>query len=50
MKFYVFDFENGSRKYGYFNSYREAFEYADSFGYEYTVSDYDSEEDYENNL
>ena len=49
-KFYIFDFENGARKYGEFNSYREALNYAESFGYEFTISVYNSVEDYDNSL
>ena len=50
MKFYVFDFENGAHKYGEFSSSTAALNYAESFGCEFTISVYDSVEDYENNL
>lgn len=52
MKFYVIEFENGAYRHGYFNSYQEAIDYADSFngGWDYTISDYDSEDDYDNSL
>ena len=50
MKFYVFEFENGAVKYGEFSSYKDALNYAESFGYEFTISVYDSIEDYDNNL
>jgi hypothetical protein len=52
MKYYVIEYENGEFRHGYFNSYSEALNYAESHngGYEYTISEYDSEEDYLNSL
>lgn len=52
MKYYVIDYENGAFRHGYFNSYSDAVNYAESCngGYDYTISEYDSAEDYENNL
>ena len=50
MKFYVIEFENGAVRYGEFNRYSDALNYAESFGYEFTISVYDSVEDYDNSL
>lgn len=46
--FYVIDYENGAVRYGDFNSYIDALNYAESNnkGYDFTVSEYDSEDDY----
>lgn len=52
MKFYVIDYENGATRYGEFNNYSDAMNYAESAngGYDFLISEYDSEEDYENTL
>lgn len=53
MKFYVIEYENGAYCHGYFNSYSEAVNYAESLSgiiSDYTLSEYDSEDDYFNNL
>lgn len=52
MKYYVINYENGSCRHGYFGSYTEALDYADNNngGYEFTIEEYDSEEDYEESL
>lgn len=53
MKFYVVDFEDGSSVWGYFKSYTEALDYAEAFNLtsvDFTISEYDSENDYFNNL
>ncbi len=52
MKFYVIEYENGAFRHGEFNSYSSALNYAESHngGYDFTISEYDSEEDYWNNL
>lgn len=52
MKFYVIEYENGAFRHGYFNSYSDALNYAESGsgGHDFTVSEYDSEDDYFNNL
>ena len=52
MKFYVIDYENGAFRHGYFNSYSAALNYAESGsgGHDFTVSEYDSEDDYFNSL
>lgn len=50
--FYVICYENGETRYGNFNSYSAALNYAESRsgGYDFTIEEYDSEEDYLNNL
>ena len=52
MKFYVIDYENGSFRHGYLNNYNEAVDYAENNngGFDYTISEYDSEDDYFNCL
>lgn len=52
MKFYVIDYENGATRYGEFNDYNEALNYAESSngGYEFTIEEYDSQEDWENSF
>lgn len=47
--FYVIKYENGMCRYGNFNSNGDALNYAESFngGWDFTISEYDSEEDYE---
>lgn len=51
-KFYVIDYENGKTIYGEFYNYADVLSYAESCsrGYDYTISEYNSEEDYFNNL
>ena len=52
-KFYVLTFDEGSEKYGEFYRYSDAVNYAESLAEiygDYTISEYDSEEDYFNNL
>ncbi len=51
-KFYVIDYENGERHYGEFNSYSDALNYAESNngGDDFIISEYDSEDDYYNNI
>ncbi len=50
--FYVIDFEDGRTHYSNFDNYYEALKYADdnTDGEDYLISEYDSEEDYYNNL
>lgn len=52
MKYYIITYENGEYRHGEFNSYSEALNYAESRnnGYEFTIEEYESEEDYENSL
>ena len=52
MKFYVIEIEGGRTLYGDFRTYYDALNYAESCskGHEYTISVYDSEEDYLNNI
>ena len=52
MKFYVIDYENGATRYREFNNYNDAMNYAEGSngGYDFLISEYDSEEDYENTL
>ena len=52
MTFFVIEWANGEFRHGYFDSYNEAVRYADSVmdWIDYTVSEYDSEEDYFNTL
>ena len=52
-KFYVMTFENGVERYGEFYDYIDALNYAESLGErygEFTLSEYDSEEDYYENI
>lgn len=51
MKYYVIEYENGAFIHGYIKGYINAIKFAESqnVGYAYTISEYDSEEDYENN-
>lgn len=50
--FYVINYENGATRYGEFNSYADCLNYAESNngGYEYTIEEYESEEEYFDNL
>ena len=52
MKYYVISYENGETRYGDFNSYNDCLNYAESRngGYDFTIEEYDSEEDYFNSL
>ena len=52
MKYYVINYENGASRYGEFYCYSDAIDYAESYngGYDYTISEYDSESDYLINL
>lgn len=52
MKFYVIDYENGATRYCNAATYEDMLNYIDSNsdGQSFTVSEYDSEEDYFNNL
>lgn len=46
--FYVIEYENGATRYGYFDDYNSALNYAENNnqGYDFTISEYDSEVDY----
>ena len=48
MKYYVISYENGETRYGEFADYTSALNYAESRngGYEFTIEEYDSENDY----
>lgn len=48
MKYYTIDYDDGTYKHGYFNSYCEALDYAESFnvGHEFFLAEYENEEDY----
>lgn len=48
MKYYVISYENGEMRHGNFNSYADALNYAESRngGYDFTIEEFDSEEDY----
>lgn len=48
MRYYIITYENGSFRHGEFESYSDAINYAESnnSGYDYTIDEYDSEEDY----
>lgn len=50
--FYVITYESGEQRHGNFNCYMDALIYAESRngGNEFVIEEYDSEEDYENNL
>jgi len=49
--FYVITYESGEARYGNFSSYADALNYADSRpSGEYTIEEYDSEEDWEASL
>ncbi len=51
-KFYVIEYDNGATRYGGFYSYSDALNYAESNngGYDFTIAEYDNEEDYYNNI
>lgn len=48
MKFYIIDYENGIVMFGNFDNYNEALNFAEknSDGYNFTISEYNSVEDY----
>lgn len=52
MRFYVIEYENGAVRYGEFASFAEAENYAESYngGWSYTMSSYDSVEEYDESL
>jgi hypothetical protein len=52
MKFFIIDYDNGKVIFGDFDSYNEALNFAErhSEGCSFTISEYDSVEDYFNNL
>lgn len=52
MKYFVIEYENGEYRHGEFNSYSDALNYAESHngGYNFTIDEYESEEDYEKSL
>ena len=52
MKYYIINYESGEMRHGYFNSYADALNYAESYNSEneFTIEEYDSEEDYEEEL
>ena len=51
-KFYIISYENGATRYGEFNRYIDALNYAESHngGHDFIIEEYDSEEDYYNNI
>lgn len=52
MKYYVINYENGSQRTGDFNNYDDALNYAESCngGWNFNITEYDSQEDVEENL
>lgn len=50
--YYIITYENGAQRHGEFNSYAEALDYAENNngGWDFTVEEYGSEEDYNDNL
>lgn len=52
MKYYIINYENGAMRHGEFNSYSECLNYAESNngGWDFTIEEYDSEEEYYENL
>ena len=50
--FYVINYENGEQRHGNFEGYSDCLNYAESRngGYGFTIEEYDSEEDYFNDL
>lgn len=49
--FYVISYENGEFRTGYFNSYSDCLDYAESYNdCDFTIDVYDSEETFFNNL
>lgn len=50
--FYVIEYENGVCRYGNFNNYNEALNYAESCngGWNFTISEYENEEEYYKNI
>lgn len=51
MKYYIIEYESGECRHGEFRSYSDALNYAESGngGYEFTISEYSSEEEYSEN-
>ena len=49
--YYVISYENGETRYGEFADYMSALNYAESrnSGYDFTIEEYDSEDDYFSN-
>lgn len=52
MRFYVIEYENGAVRHGEFASAAEALNYAESCngGYDFTISDYESVEEYDKSM
>ena len=52
MKFYVITFSSGHSLHGLFNSYSDCLTYVENhkFSDDFTIEEYDSEDDYINNL
>lgn len=50
--YYVINYENGEMRHGNFNSYSDCLNYAESNngGYDFCIEEYESEEDYYNNI
>lgn len=50
--FYVITYENGATRYGNFNDYGDALDYAENNngGHDFTIDEYDDEESYFENL
>ena len=50
--FYVISYENGEFRTGYFNSYNDCLNYAESYNddCDFTIEEYDSELDFFNNI
>lgn len=50
--FYIISYENGETRYGEFNRYSDRLNYAESHngGHDFTIEEYDSEEEYYNNI
>ena len=50
--FYIINYENGEQRHGNFYRYEDVLNYAETRngGYDFTIEEYDSEEDYLNDL
>lgn len=50
--YYVINYENGEMRHGNFNSYSDCLNYAESNNgsYDFCIEEYESEEDYYNNI
>jgi hypothetical protein len=48
MKYYIISYENGETRYGEFADYMSALNYAETRngGYDFTIEEYDSEDEY----